>query len=438
MCPLPLAIIAPTPRRARHTVSAATNLWLCLLRKFARVLTLLSSTLDSRGTLIEPHKYPHYPSKMPSFIRALLALSFLLVSLYGQDQTQRIYSADNAYFEILSHDPISLSWMERLSAVIASDLIQLTGFHNSAIQRKIIVELQPSESSDTASAYQIKLDPRGYHKLHLKWSERLTVELAIQALCDVFLKRYRYNTFGLRQSHTCTYWLQTALQQWLYIRLYPAERLTLKNQLSQDPSCSLAQSLTTKTNSYDLNPARWECLALLELIRQMSPNKKSLQATLAHYLGTGQLKTLLETTFPELSNQSLDTWWFSKRKDISISASELCESMAVSRRWLNELATFQGLQDQQNDPIDLKQLWSEREQPLRKKHVAARMSILQARLQEINPTYFNAARALNAVFYSVLYGQTRSEFTHYLLEFKSQMDDTSELNAFVRMKLREP
>ena len=232
MCPLPLAIIDPTPRRARHTVSATTNLWLCLLRKFARVLTLLSRTLDSRDTLIEPHKYPHYPSKMTSFIRALLALSFVLVSLSGQDQTQRIYSADNAYFEILSHDPISLSWMERLSAVIASDLIQLTGFHNSAIQRKIIVELQPSESSDTASAYQIKLDQRGYHRLHLKWSERLTVELAIQALCDVFLKRYRYNKFGLRQSHTCTYWLQTALQQWLYIRLYPAERLTKKSAQS--------------------------------------------------------------------------------------------------------------------------------------------------------------------------------------------------------------
>jgi hypothetical protein len=112
--------------------------------------------------------------------------------------------------------------------------------------------------------------------------------------------------------------------------------------------------------------------------------------------------------------------------------------MAVSRHWLNELATFPKLQDQQNHAIDLRQLWSQRAQPPRKKHVAARMSILQARLQEINPAYFNAARALNALFYSVLYGQTRLEFTHYLLEFKSQMDDTSELNAFIRMKLWEP
>lgn len=375
---------------------------------------------------------------MPRYIRTLIVFSFLVASLHGQDQPQRIYSAENAHFEIISNDPFSPSWMERLSAVIASDLIQLTGFHDSAIQRKIIVELQPAESSHSVSDYQIKLDPRGYYRLQLMWSEHVTIELAIQALCDVFLQRYRYNKFGLRQSHASTYWLQTALHQWLYIRRFPAERLTLKDQLNQDPSCSLEQSLTSKTSSCNLRSSRWECVAILELIRQTCANKKSFQATLAHYLGTRPFKELLETTFPKLSNLSLDTWWFSKRKDISISTSELCESINISHSWLNELATFHELQDQKNDPIDLKQLWNERENLIRKKQVRARMSILQGRIQEINPTCFNAARALNALFFSVLYGQTKSEFTHHLLEFKSQMDDASELQAYIRAKLQEP
>ena len=374
---------------------------------------------------------------MPRHICALIVFSLLVASLHGQDQPQRIYSAENAHFEIISNDPISLSWMQRLSAVIASDLIQLTGFHDSAIQRKIIVELQPTDSSHSGSDYQIKLDPRGYYRLQLMWSEHVTIELTLQALCDVFLQPYRYNKFGLRQSHAVTYWLQTALQQWLYIRRFPAERLTFKDQLNQAPSGSLEQSLTSPPSS-SLRSSRWECLAILELIRQNSTSKKSFQATLAHYLGTNPFKELLETTFPKLSNLSLDTWWFSKRKDISISASQLCESIHISHSWLDDLATFHQLQDQKNDPINLKQLWHERENLIRKKQVRARMSILQGRIQEINPTYFNAARALNALFYSALYGQTKSEFTHYLLEFKTQMDDASELKTYIKAKLQEP
>ena len=73
------------------------------------------------------------------------------------------------------------------------------------------------------------------------------------------------------------------------------------------------------------------------------------------------LKPLLETIFPELSKQTLDNWWQTKRTEVTISALHLCESIEESRSWLSELAAFQTLVDSKDTTIHLKQLWYERE-----------------------------------------------------------------------------
>ena len=176
-------------------------------------------------------------------------------------------------FEVISDDPLSLSWMAHLSKVIAADIILLTGFDASAIQRKIIVELIPSKSNH--SPYYRISDPRGYYRLHIKWSEQLSIDVAIQALCEVFLQRYRHNTLGLRQSSQCSRWLQTAVQQWVYLKRFPTERTRLKKSLQNTTNFSLEKSLTATQQHSDLTRSSWECLALLELIRNNSGSKQA-------------------------------------------------------------------------------------------------------------------------------------------------------------------
>lgn len=368
--------------------------------------------------------------------RAIIVLSLSGTSLFGQYKDAQIYSSENEHFEIVSYDPISLSWMQHLSKVIAADIIHLAGFDESAIERKIIVELIPSESNHSLPHYRISLDSRGYHKLRMKWSEQLTIDVAIQALCKVYLQRYRYNTLGLEQTSQSIRWLQTAIQQWLYLRRFPTERLTFDQTLQQAPNYNLEESLTVSVQSSKFQHSGWECLALLELIRQRSPSKKSFQKTLIPFLGTRPLKPMLETIFPDLSNQALDKWWIAKREEVAITAFYLCESIEVSRSGLIELATFQTLSDPPQKLIDLNQLWHEREQPLRQSHLRARSIILQRRLKMINPAYFNAARALKAMFRSVLNQDTKIEFTHHLLEFQLLMDDTESMQDHIQQRLR--
>lgn len=376
---------------------------------------------------------------MPYHLLCIFVSYFLLQASTpaAQDPSEKIYSTDNEHFEIISNDPISLSWMARLSEEIAHDVIHISGFHEAAIQRKIIVELQPSATTDLRESYQIDLDPRGFLRLGIRWSTQLTIDIAIQALCDAFLQRYRYNQLGVRQSSQSSRWLQTALQQWLYVRRFPAERLSFHHHLKQPPVFSLEESLTAAKSGSVPKELRWECLALLELIRQNSTSKKSFQATLIHYLATRSLKSQLAKTFPEITHQQLDTWWLEKRKDLSIPVPLLCESMKVSRHWLRELATFYSLLDHADQTIDLKQLWQERKQPIRQQRVRARARILQRRLQTVNPAYFNAASALNSLFISVLDGESRAQFTHHLLEFRSLMDDAEDLELLVEKKLKD-
>lgn len=369
------------------------------------------------------------------FVSALIVLGILGTSLFGEGQESRVYSTKNEHFEVISDDPLSLSWMAHLSKVIAADIIHLTGFDASAIQRKIIVELIPSESNHSLPYYRISLDPSGYYKLHMKWSEQLTIEVAIQALCEVFLQRYRHNTLGLRQSSQCSRWLQTAVQQWVYLKRFPTERLRLKKSLQNTTNYSLEKSLTATQQHSDLTRSSWECLALLELIRNNSRSKQAFQTRLIDYLGTRTLKPLLETIFPELSKQTLDNWWQTKRTEVPISAFHLCESIEESRSWLSELAAFQTLVDSKDTAIPLKQLWYEREIVKRKKQVRARSLILQQRMQVINPLYFNTARALKALFLSVLNNKAKIEFTHNLLEFQSLMDDTDEMLAHIHVRM---
>jgi hypothetical protein len=372
---------------------------------------------------------------MFQFFRALIALSILGTSLFGEDPDARVYSAKNEHFEIISDDPISLTWMAHLSKVVAADIIHLTGFDAPAIRRKIIVELIPSESNHSLPYYRISLDPRGYYRLRMKWSEQLSIEVAIQAVCEVFLQRYRYNTLGLRQSSQCSRWLQTAVHQWVYLRRFPAERLRFKKSLQNITNDSLEKSLMASQQRSDLSRSSWECLALLELMRNSSRSKQAFQKRLIDYAGTRPLKPLLETIFPELSKQTLDDWWQAKRTEVTISAFHLCESIEESRSWLSELAAFQTLVDSTDTSIPLKQLWYEREIVQRQKQVRARSVILQQRLQMINPAYFNTARALQALFLSVLTKKTKIEFTHHLLEFQSLLDDADEMQNKIHLRM---
>lgn len=369
------------------------------------------------------------------FFRALIALSILGTNLFGEDPDARVYSAKNEHFEIISDDPISLAWMAHLSKVIAADIIHLTGFDAPAIQRKIIVELIPSESNHSLPYYRISLDPRGYYRLHMKWSEQLTVEVAIQAVCEVFLQRYRQNTFGLAQSSQCSRWLQTAVRQWVYLRRFPTERLRFKKSLQDTTNYSLEKSLTASSRRSALTTSGWECLALLEFIRNDSRSKRAFQTRLIDYLGTRSLKPQLETIFPELSKQTLDNWWQLKRREVTISVFRLCESIEETRHWLSELAEFRSLTESHITKMPLQQLWYQRENAQRQKQVRARSLILQQRIQMINPAYFNTARALKALFLSVLNKKTKIEFTHHLLEFQSLKDDTDELRDHIYLKL---
>ena len=81
------------------------------------------------------------------------------------------------------------------------------------------------------------------------------------------------------------------------------------------------------------------------------------------------------------------------------------------------------------------QLWPERAEPLRKKQVRARQLILSRRLQMINPAYFNAACALDALFKTILKDGTHIEFTHHLFEFRSQMDDVKNMQVLINKRL---
>ena len=98
-----------------------------------------------------------------------------------------------------------------------------------------------------------------------------------------FLQRYRYSKYNLSQSGECSRWLQLALQKWLYVRRFPAERLTFEAELQRTLTDSFQASVAASPNNSAHTKSNWEHLALLELIRQNSPSKNLSKLSYPHF-----------------------------------------------------------------------------------------------------------------------------------------------------------
>lgn len=337
--------------------------------------------------------------------------------------TENLVSGGNAYFEIVGLDGRSVSYVNDLSRVVVEKCQPYLNFHGADFSPRILVALRPQAYADFAGDYAIRLGAQGFVSLDLKWEPNLGLSTVFRALTDAYLQRYAQFNFGPAVADRMSAWPARALGQMAYLKMRLAESVTLKRLLDAEPRIAVEQVLERSAHAEATDVVYWESYALLALLEQSGMTAASLRNCIESALRGAELSALLTVQFPELATANLQQWWLLKRKEVVISNNEWCESLSVSREWLENMAAFDSFREAGFEFKNLRELWPHREVPLLREMLGARLEIIKLRIAEVNPAYFNTARSLGTLFEALLEDAPKYIFIHALVDYMTAFED---------------
>lgn len=360
----------------------------------------------------------------------LIGLQLLLCSQTVAASGQLV-SSDNGHFKIVSLDSRSARVVNELSQLVIEQIQPYLNLQQPKFWPRIRVALRPQQHVDFEGDYRIKVAAAGLVTLDLKWEQGLPLTAACAALTDAYLQCYTLRNFGPRALEQMSRWPARSLAIAAYLKLRPAELVTLKRRLESDSRITLAQMFESSEDLLTQQAVDWESYALLAWLRQREVSMASLRNLIESGLRGADLPAQLLYQFPELEDSEQSSGWSLQRQKIEIANFEWCEALSVSETWLQQMASFQQFKQAGFEFHNLRDLWPHRHEPMLQQMLKARLAILKLRMDEVNPAYFNTARSLGVLFEALLSEHTKFVFVHALSDYLTTSEDAKLLQRRV-------
>lgn len=353
--------------------------------------------------------------------------------------TSSLLSLENAHFEVVGFDQRSVSYMEELSRYTAERSGRFLDAEGMRFPAQILISLRPDEHSDFKGNYQIDVRERGSVELSLKWEPSLNLELACRAISEALILQYAIYNFGPDAQGSTRSWPVTALAADTYFGLRPAKFVGLVGQTRDFPIPSLAPILEARAGDVDAQSAfgYW----FLEALKAGLPNRGVLRGIFQQAVAGIDVEDTLTLAIQPAGDEAgavlADAWWQYQVNELIGREYEVIETMATSRGWLAELASFdEPLQvGGESVAVNLRSLLKYRDAPAVQELIRARYEILKVRFTRVNPAYFNAAKSLGAIYEAFLFDGPAHRFIHSLTVYLSDWEDSKQMQARIEEAL---
>ncbi|MEM8868746.1 MAG: hypothetical protein AAGC73_10840 [Verrucomicrobiota bacterium] len=371
--------------------------------------------------------------------RLILSIGLVLLFLRSLTAEEAVYrsSLESPHFEVVGRELRSVSFVAELASYLVEANSSILSDVPPSFHQRILIVLREQDDRDFSGDYRISRSPGGFVRLDITWHEGLSLERCLQAVNESFVFRYVIYNYGSEAPEKMKAWAVAALAAEAYIGLRPTMVEVYKNTVGALPVSDLSEMLA-EPYAPDLTTVELRAIyPMLSGLRDdalpLSEYSKLVAAGLRGAEVALELEALIADQGLKEEPITLEEWWMRACVNFINTDTNLYETMAVSQSWIREMADFSVLEALQIP--NLRALWNLRYNPEVRDILAARLELIRLRLDSVNPAYFNAARALGALYETLLNGGRKHEFIFALSVYLSDYDDTASLELKVAQTL---
>lgn len=362
----------------------------------------------------------------------------LLPSLCAADfQTnKRLVSIEGRSFDVIGTDNRSASFANILAEHVAKTCRRYikAGSHN--FSQKILVTLYPEEHAGFEKSYQIRVSPRGQVSLDFCWNELLSFETACSALAEAYLLSYVRFNYGISADERIRFWPFSALVAQSYLSLRPAQRANYIRTVRKSEMPEIRTLLSLYFSDFsgkELNPNQgyWVFQILRESELAESQVAILLERALAGENVEPYLVKILFSKNKSQTGERLEEWWQNQVSSYLAQEHEFCDSLAISKSWMQEMADVSVYNALGGELRNLMDLWDYRADADLRTILSARCDIIRLRIMQVNPAYFNATLSLGALYETVLVAENKHEFIRAVSVYLNDWEDIKRLHSRV-------
>lgn len=349
--------------------------------------------------------------------------------------SDELRTIENDYFAIVGEDLQSVYYAEELSQYVVQATKNYLGNSDLRFAQRILVNLRPSEYVDFNTPFRVSVHSGGFVTLDFNWSKQLSLQECIRGISEALLTRYVFYEHGPDAVRSMKQWPVSAVSTATYLRLRPAMWGELAATLQFEEVHDLNVLLSPAMNSDFSGPAGYW---LLHALNDFGFNQE-LEILFRYGLqGQNVLPMITQLTAPiieELEIEGgLNEWWAGVAQGLAGKPANIYEDMRTSGEWIKDLSSF----IRGEEPLNLRELWDYKEDPMIRDSILARYELLRLRLPRVNPAYFNAARSLGALFESLLANGPIYEYIGHMSEFLVDYEDTQIMEGEIIDRLGLP
>lgn len=365
---------------------------------------------------------------------ACVVLSLLPIHALGQQSDEKFTFVEGRYFEVVGTDHRSVSVINRLGEHVVELCASYLRAGSHDFPQRIFVALRPEDRVEFDGEYQIQIGARGQVSVDFRWDAELSFEVVCRALTEAYVVRYANFNYGPGASDRIPFWAVSALGSQCYIQLRPAQQGQYIKEAQADGLLKISSLLRLgwedgREEGVSLRQGYWVLYALRQRGIARSDIGILLDRAVAGRDATAALETVVQPTDEDQQAITLDEWWQNQLVSYLSQDVEYCESLDVSRAWIEELVNFDAYRASGGELKDLRGLWQHRDSEALRTVLAARHEIIALRLERVNPAYYNSAQSLGALYETTLHAERRFEFIHALTAYLSDWEDTKRLHA---------
>lgn len=373
-----------------------------------------------------------YPGHRSSLIGIVLLYLFSLCAVAGEGE--EIVWIEGRFFDVIGTDNRSVSFANVLGDHVAEMCHRYlkAGSHN--FPKRILVTLWPEGRMEFEGPYRIGISPRGQVGLNLCWNESLNFEVTCRAFTEAYILHYARFNYGVDAEKRIRFWAVSALVLRNYLSLRPAQMANYINEARQSEMLEIETLLSlhlfkVTAEKVNFHQGYW----MFQILRESGLTNSQVVALLERAVAGENVEAqVVEALFPENEGQTsarLEAWWQNQISNYLAREQEFCDSLEISRLWIQEMANFDVYNGSGEQLKNLMGLWNYRENKELRSILSARCEIIRLRIEQVNPAYFNAALSLGALYETVLDAEHKHEFIRAVTLYLNDWEDTKQLHA---------
>ena len=374
-----------------------------------------------------------YLGRRPFLIGIVLLYLFSLCSVAGEGGEEVVW-IEGRIFDVIGTDNRSVSFANVLGDHVAEMCRRYLKAGSHDFPNRILVTLWPEGRMEFEGPYRIGISPRGQIGLNLCWNESLNFEVTCRAFTEAYLLHYARFNYGVGAEKRIRFWAVSALVLRNYLSLRPAQMANYVHEARQSEMLEIESLLSlylSKVTAENMNfhQGYW----MFQILRESGLKNSQVVALLERAIAGENVETrIAKMLFPEDKEQAsarLEEWWQNQINNYLAQEREFCDSLEISKLWIQEMANFDAYDGSGEKLKNLMGLWNHRYNEELRSILSARCEIIRLRMEQVNPAYFNAALSLGALYETVLDAEHKHEFIRSVTVYLNDWEDTKQLHA---------